>query len=114
MRPRTLVLVGLLVALLLAGGVSYYASSSPDGLNKVAVDEGFDKGERAHDLDGSPFGGYETSGVDDERISGGLAGVMGVVVTFLAVGALVLVARRSRPDADSSPVDEQSTERARR
>jgi hypothetical protein len=39
---RTLVLVGLLVAVVLAGGVSYFASSSPDGLNKVASDTGFD------------------------------------------------------------------------
>ncbi len=33
---------GLLVALALAFFVSPYASSSPDGLNKVAEDKGFD------------------------------------------------------------------------
>jgi hypothetical protein len=32
---------GFLVAALLAGGASYYASSHPDGLEKVAKDIGF-------------------------------------------------------------------------
>lgn len=42
-RTKVLVLVGILVALVLAGGVSYYASGSPDGLNRVAADHGFDE-----------------------------------------------------------------------
>lgn len=96
MSRRALVVVGLLVALVLAGGVSYYASGDPDGLNKVAGDEGFAKGEKPHDLEGSPFDGYETTGVDDERLSGGLAGVVGVGVTFLLVGGLVYAVRRGR------------------
>lgn len=94
MSRRALVLVGLLVALVLAGGVSYWASSAPDGLNKVASDEGFDKGAKDHRLDDSPFAGYETSGVGDGRLSGGLAGVVGVGVTFLLVGGLVWGVRR--------------------
>lgn len=95
MSRRTAVLVGLLVALVLAAGVSYYASSDPDGLNKVAADKGFDDSERDHALGDSPLAGYETSGVDDGRLSGGLAGVVGVGVTFLVVGGLVLAVRRA-------------------
>lgn len=93
-RTRAVVLIGLLVALVLAGGVSYYASRSPDGLNKVAVDKGFDKGEKKHALDDSPLSGYGTKGVDNDRLSGGLAGVAGVGLTFLIGGGLVLVVRR--------------------
>jgi PDGLE domain-containing protein len=103
---RALVLVGLLVALVLAGGVSYWASSAPDGLNKVASDEGFDKGAKDHRLDDSPFAGYETSGVGDGRLSGGLAGVVGVGVTFLLVGGLVWgVRRRHASTSDSTGTD---------
>jgi hypothetical protein len=91
---RALVVAGLLVALALAGVVSFYASGDPDGLNKVAADEGFAKGEKAHGLENSPFAGYETDGVDDGRLSGGLAGVVGVGVTFLLVGGLVYAVRR--------------------
>ncbi len=33
--------VGIVVSLFIAGFVSFYASSSPDGLEKVAEDQGF-------------------------------------------------------------------------
>lgn len=95
MSRRTVVVVGLLVALLLAGGVSYYASAAPDGLNKVASDTGIDSKEKDHSLDDSPFAGYGTSGAGEGRLSGGLAGVVGVGVTFLVVGGLVLLVRRA-------------------
>ena len=36
-----LIVAGFAVSLALAGGVSYYASSQPDGLEKVAGDVGF-------------------------------------------------------------------------
>jgi hypothetical protein len=91
---RTLVRVGLLVALLLAGAGNYFASSSPDGLNKVASDTGVDKKAKAHHLEESPFSGYRTKGVDDGFLSGGLAGVAGVGVTFLLVGGVVWAVRR--------------------
>ncbi len=91
---RTFVLVGAAVALLLAGVVSYYASSAPDGLNKVAADQGISAEEEQHSLDDSPFAGYGTEGVDGARLSGGVAGVVGVVVTFLVVGGLAVVVRR--------------------
>ena len=94
MSRRALVAVGLLVALLLAGGVSYFASNSPDGLNKVASETGVDKNAKEHDLEDSPFGGYQTKGVDDGFLSGGLAGVAGVGVTFLLVGGVVWAVRR--------------------
>jgi hypothetical protein len=99
---RALVLVGLLVALVLAGGASYWASSAPDGLNKVAIEQGFDKGAKDHQLDDSPLAGYETSGVGDSRLSGGLAGVVGVGVTFLLVGGLVWGVRRRTASTDSA------------
>jgi PDGLE domain len=100
-RNKGFLLVGLLVALLLAGVASYYASNSPDGLNKVAADKGFDAGAKGHTADGSPLAGYSTKGVDDGRLSGGLAGVAGVGITFLIAGAVVLAVRRR----DSSPAD---------
>jgi len=103
---RALVVGGLLLALLLAGVASYYASSAPDGLNKVAIEQGFDDRQRQHDLEDSPFAGYETEGVDDGRLSGGLAGVVGVLVTFALVGGLTLAVRRGRPRS-VSPTKQQ-------
>ncbi len=94
----TVVLGGLLVALLLAGIVSYYASSSPDGLNRVAADHGFAETERDHGAADGPLAGYETEGVDNGRLSGGLAGVVGCVVVLAVAGGLVVVLRRRRAD----------------
>lgn len=89
--------IGLAVSLVLAGVVSYYASSSPDGLERVAADIGF--GEHAQDsaTAGSPLSDYGVSGVDDARLSVGLAGILGVLLTgAVAFGLFALLARRGR------------------
>lgn len=91
---RSLVLAGLLVALVLAGGVSYYASSSPDGLEHVAESLGFGGTAQEHASTGSPLADYSTSGVENARLSGGLAGVIGVAVTGLLAFALMYAVRR--------------------
>lgn len=105
MSPRistkAFVIVAVLVALALAGGVSYYAAGSPDGLNKVAADHGFDAKQRESAAADSPMAGYDTKGVSESRLSGGLAGVAGVAVVLLATGALTYLVRRrptSAPD----------------
>ncbi|QXC59993.1 PDGLE domain-containing protein [Aquihabitans sp. G128] len=85
---------GLAVAFALAFFVSPEASSKPDGLDKVAIDQGFDRTETDHRLDGSPTAGYALRGVGDDRLATGLAGVVGVAVTFLLAGGLTLVVRR--------------------
>lgn len=83
---------GLIVAFALAFFVSPYASSQPDGLNKVAADEGFDSGARDHALDDSPLAGYGVDGVENAKLSKGLSGVIGVTLTFaVGYGALTLV-----------------------
>ena len=107
MRPRlrlgAFVIAGLAVAAALAFFVSPQASSEPDGLNRVAIDEGFAEQETNHALDDSPTAGYETRGVDDDRLSTGVAGLIGVGVTFALAGGLLLVVRRTggrrRPQA---------------
>ncbi|WP_164519612.1 PDGLE domain-containing protein [Nocardioides ferulae] len=89
---------GLLVAALLVAGVaSYYASAHPDGLEHVAEQTGFlDTAEDSPVAD-SPLADYQTDGVDDERISGGLAGVIGVVLVLVLMGGLAWLLRRRGP-----------------
>ena len=89
---------GLLVALGLAFFVSRFASSSPDGLNKVAIDQGFDDTQTNHATADGPFAGYGVKGVDDQGLSTGLAGIVGVAVTF-GIGLRALRRRRS-PQGD--------------
>lgn len=91
---RRLVVVGILVCLFLAGVVSYYASSHPDGLEFVAKETGFADSAGPHSSDGSPFAGYSTRGIDDARVSGGVAGMVGGAIVFVLAGALFLAVRR--------------------
>ena len=91
---RPLLAGGALVALLLAGVVSFYASSSPDGLEKVAGDKGLDAHAADHPLGDSPLADYGIKGVHNERLAVGLAGVAGVGITVLAGGAIFHVVRR--------------------
>jgi cobalt/nickel transport protein len=97
-RPRVstrrLMVVGILVCLVLAGVVSYYASSHPDGLEFVAGEKGFLGSTAAHAGDGSPFAGYATRGIDDARVSGGVAGIVGGALVFVIAGGLFLAVRR--------------------
>lgn len=105
MSKRALIITGLVVALLLAGGVSYYASSQPDGLNKVAADRGFNKAEKPHDLDDGPFAGYESSFIDNGRLSGAVSGIVGVAVTLLLMGGVALAVRRREVHDDRRAAD---------
>ena len=93
---RTVLVAGLLVALTLAGVVSFYASGSPDGLNRVALDLGFAEAEQASAAEGGPLAGYETAGIDNGRWSGGLAGVLGCLLV-LGCSWLLFGAHRRTP-----------------
>lgn len=107
MKRTTLLFVtaGLLIAAALALLVGPFASDSPDGLEKVAADEGFDHTEVDHRLGGSPLADYGIDGVASERTGTALSGVAGVLVTFgVALGTFaviqVLSARSSGRSAD--------------
>lgn len=99
---RTVVVVGVLVALVLAGVVSFYASSSPDGLNKVAIDQGFSSTEKEHGVADGPLAGYEAKGITDDRVSGGVAGVAGSLTVLLLTGGLAFAVRRRGRTPDTS------------
>ncbi|MGW3009384.1 energy-coupling factor ABC transporter permease [Streptomyces sp. NPDC001219] len=95
---RRVWLAGLAAALVCAGGLSYYASANPDGLEKVAHDHGIDAKAEDHAAKDSPLADYGVKDITDPRLSGGLAGVIGVGAT-LAVGTGVFVVVRRRRSA---------------
>nr|WP_239064227.1 energy-coupling factor ABC transporter permease [Streptomyces sp. SID14436] len=102
--PRRIWAAGLVTSLLLAGFVSFYASADPDGLEKVATDHGIDEKAEEHATAGSPLADYGVRDVSDERLSGGLAGVIGVGVTVVAGTGVFWVLRRRR-GTDASPTN---------
>ncbi|WP_328910646.1 energy-coupling factor ABC transporter permease [Streptomyces sp. NBC_00234] len=98
---------GLVTALALAGFVSFYASASPDGLEKVAADKGIDARTEEHAAADSPLADYGVKDVDDARLSGGLAGVIGVGATVAVGSGVFWVVRRRRHE---DPADTRVTE----
>jgi len=76
-----LIVIGFAASLVLAGGVSFYASSHPDGFEKSAGEIGFLDTAKESPLKDSALAEYGVAGVENERLSGGLAGVIGVGVT---------------------------------
>lgn len=104
-RSRLLMFVsgGLLVAATLALVVGPYASSSPDGLERVAIDREFIDTATEHAAAGGPLADYGVAGVEDPRWSTGAAGLIGVVVCFaLALLAMLALRRGSRVAARSN------------
>ncbi|MET7858390.1 energy-coupling factor ABC transporter permease [Streptomyces sp. NPDC005318] len=104
---RKVWVTGLVAALVLAGFVSFYASASPDGLEKVAADQGIDEKAEPHASKDSPLADYGVRDISDARISGGLAGVIGVGATVVAgSGVFWAVRRRRTPDALDAHTEE--------
>lgn len=101
-RNQAFVITGLGVALLIAVFLSPFASSNPDGLDRVSQDQGFDskavEEPPSHRLPFySVFEEYALRGVP-EGLATPLAGLIGTLVTFsLAWGAGKLLVRGSDP-----------------
>ncbi|GAA1831546.1 PDGLE domain-containing protein [Pseudonocardia ailaonensis] len=107
---RRFLLAFLLVALVVAGGVSYLASSSPDGLDTVALHGCTENGEQLagtciaqnageHATAASPLADYALFGGQG---TGGLAGIIGVLVTVVIAGGLFWTLRRRTPAGSAS------------
>ena len=102
-------LVGLFVALMLAGVVSNFASGAPDGLDatstrgctlnaagEITGGTCMARGARDHEAAGSPLAEYGIAGIDNPYLSTGLAGVAGVLLTLAIGGGLFWLARTRR------------------
>ena len=94
---RRFLAVFLLAALLVAGVASYYASSHPDGLEYVAGKVGFVDSAEESSATRSPLADYSTKGVENDRLSGGVAGVAGSLLVLVLAGGLFRVLRRRDP-----------------
>lgn len=111
-RRRSLFFVGFaLVALVLAGGVSYFADSNPDGLDHSTL-QGCTVGEdesltgtciaqnaKEHALKDGPLADYALNGDDSTT---GLAGVIGVIATLVVAGGLFWLLRKRSPSPPES------------
>lgn len=95
--PRTTVVVGAVLAAVLAFGIAPIASGDPDGLERVAIDLGF-AGTAAEDhAIGGPLADYVVGPLGGSWISIGLAGVVGAALVYLVSLAVTRAMRRRTP-----------------
>jgi PDGLE domain len=95
---RIFTILALAVAIGLATAASPFASSSPDGLERVATDKAFiDDGRLAPIQEEAPVPDYAFPGIDDARVATGLAGFAGTLAVFAAGFGLAALARRREP-----------------
>ncbi len=94
-RRETFLALG--IALAIAIFLSPFASSWPDGLEKVAKDLGFiEKGEGAEVLK-APIPDYKYPGLDSEGVSTALSGTLGTLAMFgIGFGVARLLRRKGQ------------------
>lgn len=110
-RSKTFWIVFATAVFLIAGGVSYFASSHPDGLDSttlkgcevVDVDGAEEltgsciaQHATPHSLEASPLADYSIAG--DSTLSGA-AGIIGAIVTLAVAGGLFWLIARRRTDS---------------
>jgi hypothetical protein len=92
---RCFAILALAVAIGLGTAFSPFASSSPDGLETVAADNGFlDRSRPAAVHADAPVPGYAFPGVHDARLATALAGFTGTLGVFLLGAGVVAIVRR--------------------
>ena len=90
------ILIGIAAAVALVVFLAPNANPNPDGLQKVAADQGIDSDARDHALADRPLADYGLSGVDNRYVGTWVAGLTGVALTFVMGAGLVFVVRRAR------------------
>jgi cobalt/nickel transport protein len=89
------ILVGLMIALSVALLISPFASSFPDGLERIAQDHGFtDKGE-GPPVFPSPVPDYAIPGLKSRELATSIGGFLGTLAIFgIAYGVAAFIKRR--------------------
>jgi hypothetical protein len=95
---RNTLIVGLVAVFVVAGGLSYFASSAPDGLEKSQEEMGAAVARQPVGSPPSPFQEYGLRGLPEGFLSSAVAGVTGAAIVLgilLATGYVLKRVRRS-------------------
>jgi len=94
---KRIILGGLLIALSLAVFVSPFASSWPDGLERVAEDKGFIDLAEIQPAVSSPIPDYAWPGIGNERLATSIAGLAGtVIICGLGIGLGYILSAKNK------------------
>jgi len=92
MEKWILILLG--VAVLAAVFFSPFASTKPDGLERVAEDKGFlERGEGPQAIN-SPIPDYVMPGIKNEKLATSLAGLVGMIIVGVLIFGVGTILKR--------------------
>jgi len=95
--------IALGVSLLLALFLSPFASTSPDGLEKVVERKGFsEKGEGWKLWKYAPFSDYAIPWIKNEKVSTALSGLIGTLSIFFIILGIGRLIKKSPPNSFTS------------
>lgn len=95
-------IVGMLGSVTVAGLSSLFASQEPDGLQRVAQEQGFAENEEPSATSEGPFGGYALDGVENESLSSGVSAAAGLGLTLvLGMGLFWFLSRKPSGETGS-------------
>ena len=89
-RSRKEILIGLFISLLIVILITPFASSSPDGFERVAHDLNFSDRAEGQEMISSPLPDYEIPGLKNKTLAGIVAGITGTLLTF---GLMLLLSK---------------------
>lgn len=95
---KMIIIIGLAIALALAILLSPFASSSPDGLEKVGEHYGF--ADKAISLFKGLIPDYVFPGVSNEMIATAIAGAIGVLIVFGVMYILAKIIKRRNVETE--------------
>jgi cobalt/nickel transport protein len=100
------ILVGLVLAILIVIFLAPFASSHPDGLEKVAEDHAFIEKAVGKERIASPIPDYEVPGLANKTAAGILAGITGVILTFIFMRVFGRIIASSKNNDKGTRADE--------
>lgn len=91
---KTFIIISAIICIIIAALFSHFASSSPDGLEKVAEKLSFE--QRAGEaIVKSAMPDYVVPQIQNEKVSASTAGAVGTIITFvLAFGAAFFLRKK--------------------
>jgi len=89
-------IAGITITIFMACVLSLFASSEPDGLERVAEDQEFISEAEGQEVINSPMPDYVIPGIENEQLATALAGLVGILIIFgVTLGWVKILKRRS-------------------
>lgn len=90
------IFIGLVLAALISVMLVPLASQMPDGLEKVAADQGFAGRESGTPAVTAPFADYRIPGIASKNLSAAVSGIIGALAVFGTVWGIAALLKRRK------------------